>query len=91
MRSFLLRSVGLESMARLIVGADLLVLAVAAGLAVLLDEHEDVVDVDLDLLDELDLEDDVVVDRLLLGVLRRGGTRRRGRGRRCGSPGLCAR
>jgi hypothetical protein len=37
--------------------------------AVLLDEHEDVVDVDLDLLDELDLEDDVVVDRLLLGVV----------------------
>ena len=41
--------------------------AVAAGLAPLLDEQQDVVDVDLDLLDELDLEDDVVVDRLLLG------------------------
>ena len=40
--------------------------AVALGLAVLLDEHQDVVDVDLDLLDQLDLEDDVVVDRLLL-------------------------
>lgn len=32
------------------------------------DEHEDVVDVDLDLLDELDLEDDVLVDRLLVAV-----------------------
>jgi hypothetical protein len=34
--------------------------AVPAGFAPLLDEHQDVVDVDLDLLDELDLEDDVV-------------------------------
>ena len=43
-----------------------------------LDEHQDVVDVDLDLLDQLDLEDDVVVDRLLLGVRCACGTRRRG-------------
>ena len=50
-------------------GADLLVVAVAVLVAVLLDEHQDVVDVDLDLLDQLDLEDDVVVDRLLVGVL----------------------
>ena len=42
--------------------------ATVAGLAPLLDEHEDVVDVDFDLLDELDLEDNVVVDRLLLGL-----------------------
>ena len=48
-------------------GADLLVVAVAMLVAVLLHEHQDVVDVDLDLLDELDLEDDVVDDRLLLG------------------------
>ena len=43
--------------------------AVAPGLAPLHDEHQDVVDVDLDLLDELDLEDDVVEDRLLLCAL----------------------
>ena len=49
--------------------ADLLVVAVAALRRGTSDEHEDVVDVDLDLLDQLDLEDDVVVDRLLLGVL----------------------
>ena len=42
--------------------------------AELLDEHEDVVDVDLDLLDKFDLEHDVVVDRLFVGV--------------CGSPEL---
>lgn len=40
---------------------------IAPGFAPLGDEHQDVVDVDLDLLDELDLEDDVVVDRFLLG------------------------
>jgi hypothetical protein len=49
-------------------GANLLVVAVSPLVAVPLDEHEDVVDVDLDLLDELDLEDDVVVDRLLVAV-----------------------
>ena len=36
---------------------------------VLLDQHQDVIDVDLDLLDQLDLEDQVVVDDLLVGVL----------------------
>jgi hypothetical protein len=35
----------------------------------LLDEHEDVIDVDLDLLDELNLEDDVLVDALPVCVL----------------------
>ena len=47
-------------------GSDLLVLAITLRIAVLLDEHQDVVDVDLDLLDQLDLEDDLVVDRLLV-------------------------
>ena len=51
------------------VGVQLAVRAVATLGPVLLDEHQHVVDVDLDLLDELDLEDDVVVDRLLVGVL----------------------
>lgn len=49
-------------------GADLLVVAVAFLGAELLDEHEDVVDVDLDLLDELDLEHDVVVDDFSVAV-----------------------
>jgi hypothetical protein len=45
-------------------GADLPVVAVSLRVAILLDEHQHLVDVDLDLLDELDLEhDDVVVDR----------------------------
>ena len=56
----------------------LVVGAVAAGLAPLLDQHQDVVDVDLDLFDQLDLEDDVVVDRLLLGLVLPRGTPRRG-------------
>ena len=47
---------------------DLAVVAVALGGAVLLDQHEDVVDVDLDLLDELDLEHDVVVDDFSVAV-----------------------
>jgi hypothetical protein len=51
-------------------GQDLLVVAVAARLPVALDEQQDVVDGDLDLLDELDLEHHVVVDRLLLGLVR---------------------
>ena len=49
-------------------GADLPVLAVAVLLPVSLDEHEDVVDVDLDLLDELDLEGHVIVDAFLVPV-----------------------
>jgi hypothetical protein len=35
---------------------------------ILADQQKDVVDVDLDLLDQLDLEDDVVVDGLLVGL-----------------------
>jgi SpoVK/Ycf46/Vps4 family AAA+-type ATPase len=46
--------------------AEFPVVPVAAFFPVLLHEHEDVVDVDLDLLDELNLEDHVLVDRLLL-------------------------
>ena len=37
-------------------GTDLLIFAIAVGFAPLLDEHEDVVDVDLDLLDQLDFK-----------------------------------
>jgi hypothetical protein len=48
--------------------AHLLVVAVTLRGAMLLDEQQDVVDVDLDLLDQFDLEDDVVDDRLLLCV-----------------------
>lgn len=46
---------------------DLLILAVAV--LVLLDEHEDIVDVDLDLLDQLDLKDDILCDIFLIAVL----------------------
>ena len=49
-------------------GTDFLVVAVALLGAELLDEHEDVVDVDLDLLDELDFEHDVVVDDFSVAV-----------------------
>jgi hypothetical protein len=42
---------------------------VPTGLAPPVDQPEHVVDVDLDLLDQLDLEDEVVVDRLLLGCV----------------------
>ena len=47
---------------------DLLVLTVARLLAVLLHQHEDVVDSHLNLLDQLNLEDEIVVDDLLLHV-----------------------
>ena len=49
-------------------GTDFFVVAVALLGAELLDEHEDVVDVDLDLLDELDLEHDVLVDDFSVAV-----------------------
>ena len=49
-------------------GTDFFVVAVALLGAELLDEHEDVVDVDLDLLDELDLEGHVIVDAFLVPV-----------------------
>lgn len=48
------------------IGADLLVLARAFLLQVLLHQHQDVIDVDLDLFDQLDLEHHVVVDAFLL-------------------------
>jgi hypothetical protein len=35
----------------------------------LLDEHEDVVDVDLELFDQLNLKDDIFCNRLFLGAL----------------------
>ena len=40
--------------------------AVAALAAMVFDEHEDVVDVDVDLLDELHFEDELIRDRFLL-------------------------
>lgn len=50
-------------------GADLFVVAVAVLVPVLLHQHEDVIDVDFHLFDEFDLEENVVVDYFLLGVL----------------------
>ncbi|MDT4872732.1 hypothetical protein FQZ97_1079330 [compost metagenome] len=47
-------------------GANFLVFPRTFFLQVLLDQQQNVVDVDFHLLDELDLEDHVVVDRLLL-------------------------
>ncbi|MNR21607.1 hypothetical protein D3C85_1385180 [compost metagenome] len=47
-------------------GADFLVFPRALFLQVLLDQQQDVIDVDFHLLDELDLENHVIVDRLLL-------------------------
>ena len=41
----------------------------AIAVFVLLDEHEDIIDVDLDLLDQLDLKDDVLCDIFLIAVL----------------------
>ena len=64
----MLRRLGLASTARVISARIFLVVAVALLGAELLDEHEDVVDVDLDLLDELDLEHDVVVDDFPVAV-----------------------
>ena len=46
---------------------DLFILAVSV--LVLLDEHEDIIDVDLDLLDQLDFKDDILGDILLIAVL----------------------
>ena len=45
---------------------DFTVVAVAALTPMVFDEHEDVVDVDVDLLDELHFEDELVRDRFLL-------------------------
>ena len=50
-------------------GADFFVLTIALRSLVLRDQHQDVVDVDFDLLDEFDLEHDVVVDRFLLSIV----------------------
>ena len=50
-------------------GADLFVVAVAVLVPILLHQHEDVIDIDLHLFDEFDLEDHVVVDDFLLGLL----------------------
>jgi hypothetical protein len=61
---------GLELTARSMAARISLSSPVPLACQVALDQHQDVIDVDLDLLDQLDLEHHVVVDRFLLGLVR---------------------
>lgn len=69
MRSFLLRKDGLALIARSM-AARIPIFARAFLLQVLLDQHQDVIDVDFGLLGQLDLGYHIVVDRLLVRIRR---------------------